>query len=166
MLSPPFTNTDMVAGLAYKHTTTEPMVIQILDEKNTLLVFPEGEDIKKICNTFQSIEVWLNHSVNIGCNVATHEQVSKGDQLYWVGRAQIMSVEGINMPLHRQTPEPKCDISWPCMASQLVCKMPKFSIFSGDSTQKGEVSSEQWTFEVKNVMQSHTEMTLREGIVW
>ena len=44
--------------------------------------------------------------------------------------------------------------------------MPNFTIFSGDSTQKGEVSFEQWAFEVKIVMQSHTEATLREGIAW
>ena len=41
----------------------------------------------------------------------------------------------------------------------------KFSVFSGDSTQKGEVLFKQWTFEVKSVMPNHTEATLREGIV-
>ena len=49
--------------------------------------------------------------------------------------------------------EPQCDIYCPSMASQIVGKMPKFSIFSGDSTQKEEVSFKQWTFEIKSVMQ-------------
>ena len=159
-------NSDIIAGLVYEHMTIEPVVIQKLDEKNTLLVFTESEDIQKICNTLISIEMWLGHSVNIGCNVATPEQVSMGDQLHWVGREEIMSVEGANMQLHRQVPEPQCDISCPSVASEAVGKLPNFSIFSGDSTQKREVLFEQWAFEVKSVMQSHTEVTLREGIVW
>ena len=53
---------------------------------------------------------------------------------------------------------PQCDF-------QLVGKMPKFSICSGDSNQKGEVSFEQLAFEGKTVMHSHTEVTLREGTV-
>ena len=56
-------------------------------------------------------------------------------------------------------------MSYSIAASQLPGKTLKFSVFSGDSTQKGEVSFEQWVFEVKSVMQSHTEATLREGIV-
>ena len=31
---------------------------------------------------------------------------------------------------------------------------------------KGDILFEQWAFEVKSVMQSHMEATLREGIVW
>ena len=77
-----------------------------------------------------------------------------------------MSVEGANMQLPRQRPEPQHNISCPSVASQVVGKRPKFSTFSGDSTQKWEVLLEQWAFEVKTVMQSHTEVTLREGIVW
>ena len=46
-----------------------------------------------------------------------------------------------------------------------MVKMPKGITFSGDPIQKGEVSFEQWVFEVKSVMQSHTEATLWEGIV-
>ena len=44
--------------------------------------------------------------------------------------------------------------------------MPKFSIFSGDSNHKGDISFEQWVFEVKRVMQAYTEATLRNGLVW
>ena len=52
------------------------------------------------------------------------------------------------------------------MASQVLGIVPKFSTFSGGSIQKGEVSFEQWVFKVKSVMQSHTEVTLKEGMVW
>ena len=61
--------------------------------------------------------------------------------------------------------EPKCNISCSSVASQVVGKIPKFSTLSGDSTQKGEVSFEQWPFEVKSLMQSHTGVTMGEGIV-
>ena len=40
-------NPDIIARLAYEHTTLEPMVMQKLDEKNTLLVFMESEDTGK-----------------------------------------------------------------------------------------------------------------------
>ena len=76
-----------------------------------------------------------------------------------------MSVEGKNMQLPSPMPEPQHNISCPSVASQVVGKMPKFSTFSKDSTQKGEVSFEQWAIEVRSVMQSHMEATLREGIV-
>ena len=82
------------------------MVVQKLDEKNTLLVFMEGEDIEEICKTLWSIKMWLGCSVNIGCNVATPKQVMMGDQSCWVGRAESMLVEDANMQLPRQIPEP------------------------------------------------------------
>ena len=47
---------------------------------------------------------------------------------------------------------------------QVVEKTPMFSVFSGDSTQKGEVSFEEWAFKVRSVMQSHTKATIGEGI--
>ena len=68
--------------------------------------------------------------------------------------------------MQRLSPGPQCNIYCPSVASQLVGKVAKFSIFSGDSTQRGEVSFEQWAFEIKSVMQSYTEVILREGIVW
>ena len=77
-----------------------------------------------------------------------------------------MSVGSANMQLPWKRPEPQFNISCPSVASLVEGKMPKFSTFNGDSTQKGEVLFEQWVFEVKSVMQSHTEATLREGIVW
>ena len=50
--------------------------------------------------------MWLGCSVNIGCDVATATQVSMGDPLHWVEREEIVSVEDMNMQLHRQMPEP------------------------------------------------------------
>ena len=50
-LSSVLMNTDIVVGLVYEHTTIQPMVVQRLDERNTLLVFAEGENIVKICKT-------------------------------------------------------------------------------------------------------------------
>ena len=50
-LSPIFMNSDIIAGLVYEHTTVQLMVVQRLDERNTLLVFAEGENIKKLCQT-------------------------------------------------------------------------------------------------------------------
>ena len=46
-LSPVFMNSDIIAGLVNEHMTTVSVVIQNLDEKNTLLVFTESEDTKK-----------------------------------------------------------------------------------------------------------------------
>ena len=65
------------------------------------------------------------------------------------GERRNISVEGTNTQLHRQVPEPQCNVSYPSQASQLIGKMPTFSIFSEDSTQHGEVSFELWAFEVK-----------------
>ena len=44
-------NPDIVVGLVNGHTTIEPMEVQRLDERNTLLVFVEGENIEKVCRT-------------------------------------------------------------------------------------------------------------------
>ena len=71
-----------------------------------------------------------------------------------------------NTQLPTQIPEPQWDVSCPSLASQVVGKMPKCGTFSVESTKKKEVSFEQWAFEVKNVMKSHTVATLREGLVW
>ena len=47
VLSPLFMNSDIIAGLVYKQMTIELVVVQKCDEKNTLLVFTEGEDLEK-----------------------------------------------------------------------------------------------------------------------
>ena len=78
VLSLVFMNSDIIAGLVNEHMTVEPVVVQKPDDKNTLLVFTESEDIEKICNTLQSIEMWLGHNVNIGCDVATTKRVLMG----------------------------------------------------------------------------------------
>ena len=97
VLSPVFTNSDIITGLVYEHMPLKPVTVQRLDEKNTLLVFAESEDIGKICNTLQSIKMRLGNSITIGCNLATPKQVSMRDQLGQVGREEIVSVEGTNM---------------------------------------------------------------------
>ena len=74
-----------------------------------------------------------------------------------------MSVESASTQLPRPMPELQCDISCPCVASQVVGRMPKFRTFSGDFTHKGEVSFEQWAFEVRSVMQSHRGNVGREN---
>ena len=70
------------------------------------------------------------------------------------------------MQLSRPMSEPQHENCCPSVTSQVVGKMPKISTFSGDPTKKGEVSFEQSVFEVKSVMQSHTEVALLEGMVW
>ena len=50
-LSPVFTNDNIIVGLAYEHTNVEPLVLQKSDANATLLVFPEGEEVDKICST-------------------------------------------------------------------------------------------------------------------
>ena len=165
-LSQLFTNSDIITGLVYEYMTIEPVVAQKLNGKNTLLVFAESEDIENICNTLQSIEMWLGHSLNIRHDVATPKQGLMGDQLYQVQSEEIMLVEGANMQLPRQMPLPQHNISCPSdsVASKVVGKMPNFSTFSGNSTQKGKLLFAQWAFKVKGVMQSHIEGTLREGV--
>ena len=76
------------------------------------------------------------------------------------------SGEGVSAQILRPMSVPQCENSYPSVTSQVVGKMLKFSAFSGDPTKKGEVSLEQSIFKVKGVMQSHTEVTLREGMVW
>ena len=50
-LSPTFMNDDIIVGLVYDHSNMDPMVVQKIDAKTTLLVFPEGEEVEKICGT-------------------------------------------------------------------------------------------------------------------
>ena len=70
LLSPAFTNLDIIVGLVYEHTVVEPMVVQRLDERNTLLVFAESENIDKLCQILLSTEIWLGCSVHTGCDIA------------------------------------------------------------------------------------------------
>ena len=55
--TPVFTNGDIIVGLVYEHMNVDPVVVQKLDAKATLLVFQEGEEIEKRCSTLQSIEM-------------------------------------------------------------------------------------------------------------
>ena len=83
--------------------------------------------------------MWLGHSVKIGCDAATPEQVLMGNQFQWVGRDEVIPGEDANMQPHRPMQKPYCGMSYSSVAFQLVGKMPKFSVFSGDSAQNGEV---------------------------
>ena len=51
VLSPVFTNANVIVGLVHKHMNVGPMVVQKLDAKAMLLVFQEDEEFKKICST-------------------------------------------------------------------------------------------------------------------
>ena len=74
--------------------------------------------------------------------------------------------KGVSVQIFRPTLEPQHEDSCSSVTSQIVGKMPKFSTFNGNPIQKGEVSFKQQAFEAKNVIQIHTEATLREGMVW
>ena len=63
-----------------------------------------------------------------------------GEELHWVGREESVSVEGTSMQLPWPMSEPQHEISCPSVAPQVVGNVPKISTFSGDPTQKGEVS--------------------------
>ena len=54
-----FINLDIIARLVYEHISIEPMVVQILNEKNSLLAFRECEDTEKTCNALQYIKMWF-----------------------------------------------------------------------------------------------------------
>ena len=51
------------------------------------------------------------------------------------------------------------------MLFPLLGRAYKFNIFSGEGAQKGEVSIDQWIFEVKSVLPDHPEATLWESII-
>ena len=142
-LFPAFMNPDNIVGLVYEHTSVELIVVQRLDERNTLIVFAEGENIEKLCQTLWSIKIWLGYSVHTRCDIVTPEQKIVAEGLCWVGGEESVSVEGVRMQLPRLMSDPQHEIPCHSVASQVVGKMPKISTFSGDPTQKAEVSFEQ-----------------------
>ena len=60
VLSQTFINSDISIGLVYEHTSVEPVVIQKLNMRATLLVFPEDVDVNRICTTLQLVETLLD----------------------------------------------------------------------------------------------------------
>ena len=70
-LSPAFMNLGIVMGLVYEHITVEPVVVQRLGDRNTLLDFEEGEILRiyvKSCGqlkygwiTVYTLDVMLPH---------------------------------------------------------------------------------------------------------
>ena len=145
-MSPVFTSPDIVAELVNEHTTVEPVVVQRIDDRKTSLAFAEGENNEKLCQTLWSIEIWLGHSVHMGCDTATPEQMVLGEGLWWVEREENVLQEGVSTQLSRPTPVPQHENCCPSVPSQVVGKMPKFSTFSWDPTQQGEVLFQQWVF--------------------
>ena len=133
-------------GLVFEHTTVEPVVVQRVDDRNTLLVFAEGKNNEKLCQKLQPIEIWLCHSVCTGCDVASQEQMTLGEGLQWMERKENVLGKGISMQLSRLISVPQHKNSCPIVTSQVVGKMPKISTFSRDPTQKEEVLFKQRVF--------------------
>ena len=44
-------NVNIIVGLAYEHTSMDPVLVQKLDAKAMLLVFSEDEEFEEICIT-------------------------------------------------------------------------------------------------------------------
>ena len=63
-MSPVFMNPNIIAGLVYEHTTVELMVVQKMDERNTLLVFAEGENIENYVKHCSPLKYGLSQCTN------------------------------------------------------------------------------------------------------
>ena len=153
--------TDIIVRLVYEQPTVEPMVIQRLDEGNTLLVFVEGENIEKLCWTLWTIiygtqRMWHCHTQRDG----------EGRGAMLGGKRRECVGESTSMQIPRLTLELQHEISCPSAVSQVVGKMPKISTFIWGPSQKGEVSFLQRGFEVRSVIQCYTEVTMWEKMVW
>ena len=96
-LSPVFMNSDIIARLVYEHITVEPIVVQRVNDGNTLLVFTEGENIDELGQKLLTIEVWLGHGVHTGCDVATPKQMMVGEGLRQVEREENVVGKGVSM---------------------------------------------------------------------
>ena len=53
VLSQMFMNSDIIVGFWFEHMNVEPVVIQNLDMRSTLLVFPEDVDVQNFCTSLQ-----------------------------------------------------------------------------------------------------------------
>ena len=75
-------------------------VVQRVYDRNTLLVFAEGENIEELYQKLWSIEIWLGCSVCTGCDVAILEQMMLGErpdgwkenEMFW-GKAKVCSYQ-------------------------------------------------------------------------
>ena len=54
-----FRNSDIIVGLVFEYTSIKPVIIQKLDTRATLLVFPEDVDVKRISTTLWSVDICL-----------------------------------------------------------------------------------------------------------
>ena len=78
-------------------------------------------------------------SVHTRCDVATLKKMNVGEGFIRWGVGKV-SVESASVQLYKPMSEPQHSISCPSVASQVGGKMPELNTFSGDPTQKGEVS--------------------------
>ena len=113
LLSPVYTNLDIVAGLVYRHTTVEPVVVQRVDDGKTLQVLAENESIEELYQKLPSVEIWLGCSVHSGFDIATSEQMMLEEGLQQVARNENALGEGVSMWISRPTPVPQCKNSCP-----------------------------------------------------
>ena len=117
LLSLVFTNLDMNVGLVYEYTTVEPVVVQREDDRNTLLVFAESENIE-LCLKLQCVEIWLGHSGHTGCDIATLEQIMLGEGLQWLEREENALGETVSAHILKATPESQFKYSCPRVKCQ------------------------------------------------
>ena len=85
-----------------------------------MLVFAEGENVEELCQKLQSIEVWLDCSVNTGCDIAILEQMMVGEGIQWVEREENTLGKGIGTQILRPTSVPQCENSCQVTGSSQV----------------------------------------------
>ena len=68
-------SSDIIGGLVFVHMSRDPVLVQKLDVRATLLVFPEDMDVKRICTSLKSVDIQLGCSVTITCDTATPKQL-------------------------------------------------------------------------------------------
>ena len=109
-MSPAFLSPEIIAGLVYEQTTVKPMVVQKLDDENTLLVFAEGENIEKVFQKLWSIEIWLGQCM--------YWITDDAGRLWQARREENMVGEGTSMQLSRLTSEPQHENFCPSVTSR------------------------------------------------
>ena len=84
----------------------EPVVIQKLDTRATLLVLQEDVGVKGICTTLQLVEVQLGQTVTVTPDIATPEQLSMAEHLRQMGRDEVTSWEDRKMESFKPMSDP------------------------------------------------------------
>ena len=133
--TPLFTSLHSIAGPVFEHMSVEPVVIQKLYMRATLLVFSEDLDVERICTTLPSVEIWLGHNVTVTCAITTPKQLTMIQQLRVVGTDEVASWDDGNVLLFRSMPDPLHGTSYPSVAPLIEGKTLKY--FSGETAQEG-----------------------------